>query len=202
MALAKSPNGAGLLEDSAVLALSMGRTDDALRQMNAALTLNPLNSGHYFWLSTIQLRRGRLMEAEAAIRRALELAPNLTFGPYSLGLVLLGRNQPQAALQSFLQDPSDAARLNGSALAYYALGRKADSDAALAQSLKYCADTPSGLARVLAFRGESDEALKWLDRAYLEKDPLLYGIKFRTEFDKLHSDPRYEAFLKKMKLPE
>jgi adenylate cyclase len=57
-------------------------------------------------------------------------------------------------------------------------------------------------ATVHAFRGESDEAFKWLDRAYAEKDLLLYTIKYRTEFDKLHGDPRYKALLKKMNLPE
>jgi hypothetical protein len=42
--------------------------------------------------------------------------------------------------------------------------------------------------------GESDEAFKWLDRAYEQKDTLLYGIKFAPEFDKLHEDARYKAF--------
>jgi tetratricopeptide (TPR) repeat protein len=165
--------------------------------------VDPLNPNGYFWLSLGQMRRGRFAEAEAAIQRALELSPTYTFGPYTLGLVLLARSQPQAALEAFLKDPSEAARLGGSALAYFALGRNADSNAALQQSLKsYAAYSPSSIAATYAFRGESDEAFKWLDRAYAEKDPLLYGIKYRTEFDKLHADPRFKAFLKKMNLPE
>ena len=66
----------------------------------------------------------------------------------------------------------------------------------------YGAYAPSAVASVYASRGQSDEALKWLDRAQAEKDPLLYSIKYRTEFDKLHEDPRYKAFLRKMNLPE
>ena len=61
---------------------------------------------------------------------------------------------------------------------------------------------PSSIAAVYAYRGESDEAFKWLDRAYEQKDSLLYGLKYRPEFDGLHDDPRYKAFLKKMNLPE
>lgn len=88
-------------------------------------------------------------------------------------------------------------------MAYSALGRKADSDAALAQTLKrYGADYPAGIATVYGFRGESDEAFKWLDRAYEQKDFGLSTIKYTLEFDKLHDDPRYKAFLKKMNLPE
>ena len=53
-----------------------------------------------------------------------------------------------------------------------------------------------------AFRGETDEAFKWLDRAYAEKDLLLYGIKYRTEFNGLHDDPRYKALAGRLGLPE
>jgi TolB-like protein len=202
-ALALAPSDWKALWAAAILSLTLGRWDDAVKSAMALQEVNPLDANGYFWLSWGQMRRGRLAEAEDAIHRALELSPSYTFGPYTLGVVLLARNQPQAALEAFLKDPSDAARLDGSALAYFALGRNADSNAALQQSLKsYAAYLPSSIAAVYAFRGESDEAFKWLDRAYAEKDALLYGIKYRTEFDKLHDDPRYKAFLKKMNLPE
>jgi hypothetical protein len=60
----------------------------------------------------------------------------------------------------------------------------------------------AGVAAAYAFRGESDEAFKWLDRAYAQKDTLLHAIKYRAEFNKLHNDLRYKAFLKRMNLPE
>jgi hypothetical protein len=41
----------------------------------------------------------------------------------------------------------------------------------------------SGIAAVHAHRGESDEASKWLDQAYGEKDPILFYIKYSVEFD-------------------
>jgi adenylate cyclase len=122
---------------------------------------------------------------------------------YSLALVSLARNEPEMALAESLKEPSASARLIGSAMAYFRLGRKAESDAALALFLKtYAPYIPSGIAAAYAFRGESDEAFKWLERAYAQRDPLLYRIKFTTEFDKLHEDLRYKAFLKKMNLPE
>jgi TolB-like protein/tetratricopeptide (TPR) repeat protein len=201
-ALDLAPNYPEALWAATVQSLTLGRWDDAVKFALALQEANPLHPDGYFWLSWGQMRRGRLVEAEAAMRRGLELSSTYTFGPYTLALVLLARSQAQPALEEFLKEPSDAARLTGSAMAYFALGRKADSDGALAQSLKLKFIFASGIAAVYAFRGESDEAFKWLDRAYAEKDPLLYGIKFRTEFDKLHDDPRYKAFLKKMNLPE
>jgi TolB-like protein/DNA-binding winged helix-turn-helix (wHTH) protein/Flp pilus assembly protein TadD len=189
--------------DSLVLSMTLGRWDDALSIVNAQVIEDPLWPTSHFWLGILELRRGRLPEAEAAMRRTSELSPTYTYLHYALALVRLARGEPESALAESLKEPSDAGRLGGSALAYFALGRKPESDAALAQALKtYAPYIPSGIAAVYAFRGESDEAFKWLERAYAQRDPLLYRIKFTTEFDKLHEDPRYKAFLKKMNLPE
>jgi TolB-like protein/Flp pilus assembly protein TadD len=201
-ALALAPNNTDILQNLASLSLSLGRGDDALKYMNASLAVDPLDPSGYFWLSIVQLRRGRLPDAEAAIRRAIEMSPTSIFNHYIFGCVLLARDQLKPALAEFLKDLSDGARIEGSAMAYFALGRKRDSDAALAQAVKSYASSPAGIAVVYAFRVESDEAFKWLDRAYAQKDPLLNGIKYRSEFDNLHGDPRYKALLKKMNLPE
>jgi TolB-like protein/DNA-binding winged helix-turn-helix (wHTH) protein len=200
--LALAPNNPIAMQIASRHYLTMGRWDDALNLATASVALDPLDAGGYYWLSTVQLRRGRLAEAEAAIRRGLEFAPTFPFGPYALGVILLVRTQPQAALTAFSKEPLEAARLTGSAMAYFALGRKAESDASLAQMLKSYADIPFGIATIYAFRSESDQAFKWLDRAYERKDQFLHRIKFAPEFDKLHDDPRYKAFLKKMNLPE
>jgi TolB-like protein len=203
LALELAPNFPVALWAATVHSLTVGRWDDALKHVNALQELDPLNPDSYFWLSVVQLRRGRLEEAETAIRRALELSPAYAGGSYTLGLVLLARSQPQAALAEMRKEPLDAARLIGSALADFALGNKANSDTALEQLRnRYAAYIPAGIGAVYAYRGESAEAFRWLDRAYEQKDSLLYRIKFAPEFDKLHGDPRYRAFLRKMNLPE
>jgi TolB-like protein/DNA-binding winged helix-turn-helix (wHTH) protein/Flp pilus assembly protein TadD len=186
-----------------LLALTMGRWDDALKAFNRGVAVDPMDADNYFFVGLTQLRRGRLAEAKAALTRTIELSPTYTFAHYSLALAALARNEPEKALVEFSMESGEAARLVGSALAYFRLGKKSDSDAALAQFIKSYGDfAPSGVASIYAYRGESDEAFKWLDRAYAQKDTLVSGIKYRTEFDKLRADPRYKAFLKKMKLPE
>ena len=202
-ALALAPADGDILFYAAVQSLGMGRWDDALKQVNAALAQDPLNPSRYQVLTLIQSARGRLEEAEAAARRALELIPMGPFGHYFLGNVLLLRSHPDAALTEFSKEAVEAARLGGIAMAHFAQGRKADSDAALAQITKHPTDHPFFIAQVYAFRGETDEALKWLERAYEEKDsgglPLIKGDPL---FKKIEGDPRYKAFLKKMNLPE
>jgi tetratricopeptide (TPR) repeat protein len=144
-----------------------------------------------------------LPEAEAAARRALELIPMGPFGHFYLGNVLLARSQPDAALAEFSKETVDSARLAGLATAHFAQGRKADSDATLAQMISHPTDHPFFIARVYAFRGEPNEALKWLDRAFAQKDSgMLPFIKGDPVFRKIGGDPGYKAFLKKMNLPE
>jgi TolB-like protein len=201
LARALAPNDPDVLLISAVQAENLGRWEDALKFVNTSLARDPLNATAYMVLNHIQLGRGRLEEAEAAIRRTLELNPLFTRAHYFLGCVLLARGEPQAALVEMLKGKQDRTRLSGSAMAYFALGRKADSDAALAQMLKNEAAHPYFVAQIYAFRGETDEALRWLDRAYVQKDPELVLLKSQAKLVKLEGDPRYKAILKKMNLP-
>jgi TolB-like protein/Flp pilus assembly protein TadD len=203
-ALALAPNDASVLFVAAQHSTILGRWDEALAQVNASLAQDPLNAGCYVALSYIQLSRNHLAEAEGALRRALQISPTFSRAHYVLGIVLLVRGESEAALTEMLKEKDDGVRLGGSAMAYFALGRKSDSDAALAQMLKSEGNHhPFYIAKIYAFRGELDEALRWLDRAYVQKDPTLF---FHTIGDpalkSLKDDPRYKAFLKKVNFPD
>jgi TolB-like protein len=201
-ARALAPNDAAVLALSARQSIIMGRWDEALKLLNACSELDSLSPGHYLFLTFVQVQRGRVAEAEAAARRTLEISPTFTLAHYWLGIVLLVRHQPEAALSEMLKEANDAPRTGGSSMAYFAMGRKTDSDAALAEMLNKEGRHPYLIAQVYAFRGQSDEAFKWLDRAYEQKDPSLVFVKSQALFSRLESDPRYKAFLKKMNLPE
>ena len=57
------------------------------------------------------------------------------------------------------------------------------------------------LAEIRAWRGESDAAFTWLDKALTARDPVLSGIKLDAYLQTLHADPRWKAVLKKIGLP-
>jgi hypothetical protein len=87
-------------------------------------------------------------------------------------------------------------------MVYFALGRRTDSDAAVKRlAAEGGDDWPFGMAEAYAYRGEADKAIQWLDRAYTTKDELQY-IKGDPTFRKIERDPRFNAFLRKMNLPE
>ena len=67
---------------------------------------------------------------------------------------------------------------------------------------KHAADGAYRDAEALAWRGEKDKAFEWLERAYQQRDGGLSEIKVDLLLDHLHADPRFNALLKKMNLPE
>ncbi len=202
-ALISAPSDELALWGTARLSMAVGRWDEALTQMNAGLSQNPVTPYYFQGLDWIQLRRGHLPEAEAAARRALEISPTYVSAHYFLGLVLLARGEPEAALAAMQQESLDGGQLGGLAMAYFALGRKAESDAALARMSREQANVFAfEIAEAHAFRDERDQAFQWLDRAYAQKDPMMYLIKGEFPLRNLEADPRYKDLLRKMNLPE
>ena len=100
------------------------------------------------------------------------------------------------------EEKIDEGQLEGLALVYAALNRKADSDAAFEAMQRNGLYFPSDFARVYAFRGEPDRALSSLEKAYETLDMDLWTIKGDPLFRNLEGDPRYKAFLRKMHLAE
>jgi TolB-like protein/thioredoxin-like negative regulator of GroEL len=202
-AAALAPGSWDALSGKAGLSLVLGRWDEGLSQIRAALAQDPLNPISYEYLAWIQMGRAHLPEADAAIRRLLDIRPTYAWGHFMLGLVLLKSGNPHAALLEMLQEQQEVAQLAGLAMAYHALGRAADADATLARLVKEQAtDNAFQIATVYAFRGQSDEAMRWLERAYAQKDFSLYLIKAYLPLQSLAADPRFKDFLRKMNLPE
>jgi predicted Zn-dependent protease len=198
-----APGSWEALNGKAWLSLIRGQWDQALTQIRAALAQDPLNPDSYEGLAWIQMGRGHLMEAEAAMRRALAVRPNYAWGHFMLGVVLLEQGNTHAAESEMQQEQQEVAQLSGLAMVYHAFGRAAEADAALARLIKeQAADNPFQIAAVYAFRRQPDEAMRWLERAYAQKDFSLYLIKAWLPLQSLHGEPQYKAFLKKMNLPE
>src|SRR6185295_504448 len=108
------------------------------------------------------------------------------------------------ALAEIEQETSGMWKMIGLPMAYHALGRKADSDAALAAVIaKYEKDAPSNIASAYAFCGDADKAFAWLDKAVAYGDGGVSEIVTENLFDKIHADPRWLPFLRKLgKAPE
>lgn len=200
-ALALDPRDPGILVTAAIIHLSLDRLDEAAAFYNAALALDPLGAISHAGLGTINYRMGRIPEAVARLRTAIEVSPTFLWAHWTLGTVLLAAGEHDAALAQMQQATFDGGADAGIALVYHAMKRKAESDAALVRATNAFAEHWAYLvAQVHAYRGEIEQALAWLDRAYRQKDVALYRVKGDPLLKNLEPDPRYNAFLHKMNL--
>jgi TolB-like protein len=199
--IALAPHDGRVLTISADLAVSLGRLDAARQILKQALAYDPLLADAYATLAWTEWCSGRYAESLAAARKVLEIDPAYDWGHVGVGLALLYSGDTAAAISEFKRQENPMEQASGLALAYYTVGRVPDSNAALAGLIAGGAATYAyEVAEVYAYRGARDEALQWLERAYVQKDGTLKWILRDPTMAKLASDPRYKAFLKKMKL--
>jgi TolB-like protein/DNA-binding winged helix-turn-helix (wHTH) protein/Tfp pilus assembly protein PilF len=180
----------------------LGRLDEALQLDRRALDLDPLNARSWHGLGETEFHQGKLDEAEANVKKAHDLRPDYFFSSVLLSEIYVLQGRPQDALPEIARVGYDPMRTFLYAIAYDALGRKKESDAALSELIaKHQAIDPYQIAEIYAFRDQPDEAFKWLDRAYAKQDDGLIFTKVEPLLKSLHSDPRFAALLKKLNLP-
>jgi TolB-like protein/DNA-binding winged helix-turn-helix (wHTH) protein len=201
-ALAADPDDATTLLAATGLAKDLGHLDEFIALCERARSNDPLNFQPYARLAGAYLYLGRLGEAEAMARRRLDLAPAGSGSRAGLAEVLLARGQAQAALVEIAQEPLDELRSFGYAKIYDALGRRAEADAALNDvTARFSDRNPTHIAETLAFRGDTDRAFEFLDRAAASGDREILGIKSNFYFRRMHADPRYRRILERVSLP-
>ncbi len=203
-ALQLDPNHPDILRDAAKLANALDRSEEAVALLESAVARDPVNPVGRSNLGLHYLYAGRWDESIRSYRRALSLSPGMEGTHYNIGVVLLLKGEPEAALEEIQQEAGETWRLLGLAKAFHELGRTAESDSALAVLIeKYEQGWAYNIAYVLAYRGDTDRAFEWLDKAVEYNDPGLPDIVTENLFANLRDDPRWLPFLESIgKSPE
>jgi len=198
-ALALDPTNVTVLGNAASFLQNLGRLDEALALDEAVVRRDPVNALALFNLGYHQRMAGRYDAAIATFRTVLSLSPNLGQTHAQFGMALMQKGDATAALAEIEQENSEVWRMIGLPMAYCALGRKADADAALNALIgRFEKDGPYNIAYDYAFCGDAGKAFEWLDKAVAYQDPGLGEIVPENLFDKIHSDPRWLPFLRKI----
>ena len=177
--------------------------DEALPLAQRAVALDPLSADSWEIRAESEFYSGRLDEAAAHGKKALNLSPDAWPGSILQSRIYLVQGRPQQALAEIALIRYELARAYLYPIAYYALGRKAESDAAFQQLIaNHHQDAPYGRASVYAFRSQPDEDFQWLDRAYTQRNSGLIQTKADPFLKNMHNDPRFAAFLKKLNFPD
>lgn len=203
-ALELEPTNLTIISDAAIMARNLGRLDKAIALLEYTLGNDPANPAGHARLGILYYFAGRLDEAISSSRTALMLSPELTRAHYQISEALLMKGDPQAALEEVQQESQIGYRLFGSALSHYALGQTKESDTALNMVIdRYEQAAAYNIAYNYAFRGESDAAFEWLDKAVQYRDSGLSHVMINPLFANIHGDPRWRPFLERIgKSPE
>ena len=202
-ALELDPTNGRALGNSATLLNLLGRPEEAVAIWEDVTLRDPVNINARFNLGTSQLYAGQFDAAIASFRNVLTLSPQNGIAHYQLGVLMLLKGDGAGALAEFEQEPVEVFKMIGLPMAYHALGRKADSDAALAALIaKYETEAAGNIAGVYAFRGALDPAFEWLGRE-VAAGSTFAEILVDPTYRNLHDDERWLPFLRRVgKAPE
>jgi len=197
--LAVEPANATLRTTAATLLRNLGRLEESVRIGEETVREDPLNAGKFNNYALVLRDAGRLDDAKAAFRRALELSPRRGVTRGALAKVLLLEGDARGALAVVEEEPTEIFRMIGLAMAQHALGRRDDSDRSLAMlKAKYAKEAAFNIAEIHAFRGDRDQVFEWLDKAVESHETGLHVIATNPFLKPLHSDPRWLPLLKRI----
>ncbi len=201
-ALELEPGNVGVISGAANLEATLGRFGEAITLIRRSVELDPVRIVGYYNLGLYTYRAGLLDESETAFRKALELNPQYPNVHMLIGRTYLMKGKPDSALAEMMRETEPFWQMYGLALVYHAMVKKKEADDKLAQLNKEDQnDSAFQIAEVYAYRGETDKAFEWLERAYNQRDGGLILMKGDPLLRSIEKDPRYITFLKKMKLP-
>jgi len=187
--------------------VALERFDEAIAEAKRTSELEPLSftaSSHLGWILYLS---GRTDEAIAQCTKILSLDPNSFPAHRYLGLAYEQKGMYPQAIDEFQK----GVKISGSPLilallghAYAVSGKTTEARAVLSDlhDLSEAPDvearryvSPYTVAAIYAGLGEKDQAFKWLERAFEERDVWLMNLKVDPVFAKLRSDRRFQDLL-------
>ena len=183
------------------IALVLGEPARAVESYREDLARDPLDPNALSSLGTALCAANLLQQCLQTRLSLLQMYPEFGGVNSTIGITHLYLGQFAAALQALRREQNDDYRLAGLALVYWGMRRRPESDAALnSLTTRFAAIDAYGIAAVHAYRGETDEAFRWLDRARRVHDPGMLALKTDPLLRNLHGDPRFQALVNRMGL--
>ena len=195
-ALALNPNYATGHEWYADYLRSMGRTEEAKREIEVSHSLDPLSPPINVMMCFSFYYERRYNEAIAYARQARARHPDCG-APSCVASALMALGDIDGAMKEL----KEAKPVTASG-PYPKEPRKFFAAAAAwLEQNPQAADTPVSVAAMHARAGDKDKAFAWLEKAYEHRASMLTNVNVDPAFDSLRSDPRYDALLKRIGLP-
>ncbi len=205
-ALELNPNSANAQAYYAHFLAQQGRADEALPHSELAIKLDPFNALYHGMYAMVLDYLRRWDDALAAARTALSYQPDLGIAIDMFQCVYVNKGMRAEQLdEQRLRVGRDPERLaafdRGLAEGGYEGAQRAIADV---HARRYATNGKYRDAMGVAFRyldgGDKDRAMDFLRKAYDAHDPSLLYVG-RPHWDRLRSDPRFQALLRRIGLP-
>jgi tetratricopeptide (TPR) repeat protein len=149
-----------------------GQTDEAIRQLQEALRLNPDCFDVYINLGVAFEQKGQINEAIRQYQEALRLRPESATAHNNLGVALGRKGQTDEAIRQLQEairlNPDDVLTHNNLGGAFYQQGRTAEAVRQYQEAIRLApdhADSHNGLGISLEKEGRTAEAIRQLQEA-------------------------------------
>ena len=198
-ALKLDPSNTYIIRRATTLLQNLKRQDEAIALQKYANARDPVIARGHANLAYYYLHAGRWDDAMEEYRVALQLSPDYIGAHYFIGVALLYKNEPVAAMDAFAKEKDDEYRVKGKAMAFYALGRQEEHEAKLNELIEKWGDEwPSEVAQAYAFTGNADATFEWLEKSIEQNEDGLSEQFLLPFYQTIHDDPRWSAFLQRM----
>ena len=186
---------------------AMLRHDESLAEIKRALELDPLSVIMNRIYADILADGRRFDEAITQYHKAIELDPNFPTSQYFLGVAYEGKQMYDEAVEAY----SRSALLSGAPPESVARMKEVYKKSGWTAYVQYNLEAaltperrlpPFVIATFHARLGRSEEAIKWLEKAYDERDFRMTLLSVTREFDHIRSDARFRELVQRMGLPE
>ena len=186
---------------------ALGRSDEALTQIEAAYRLDPLSLSINTEIGRVYYSRRDYTRAAEALRKVIDLDPRFARAHTKLGMVYAAMKDYTAALHEF----SEARDISGpdpylDGLTGYAeamFGRREAARAILSDLTAKAAHqfVPSfSMALVCTGLGDRNAAFEWLSRSVQDRSTYMVYVNADPLLDTIRSDPRFLRLLEAMHL--
>ena len=194
-----------------ILGMIGGREQEALAEANRAHQLDPLSPIISYRVGGIHIMARQYDEAIAVCQKLANENPTFALAHYCLACAYWGKRMyPQVieewkAFGQLSGDRNESEFASAMEQGFRSAGWKGaltkGIEARQAQR-KTGYSSAYDIAALYADLGDKDQAFRWLNTAYQERDWLLLGLKTDFSFDPIRSDPRFAELVRKVGLPQ
>ncbi len=183
----------------------MKRPEEAMANVQKAMELDPLNELYRAFYAVVLYLVGRYDEAIAEFRRVLATSPGLPFALWMLASTLYMKGRYEEAVEVIRTHYAGDAEMGealtrGYAQAGYRGAMKAAADLQAERGRKTHVPIVD-VAFLYVWAGEKARALDWLEKGLEARDPNMPYIGVDPAMAVLRSEPRFQAIVRRMKLP-